>query len=131
MGIWNLTYQKTFRGHERSVETLDFSDDNKFPISSSSDKTVRIWKVDSKNNSRVIDIGSHRVQDALLHLTVKVLPLPVQTVQLLFGILKMETVLTACDITKESKYTQLSSGAVCAAFCRIRQTVGTLGFEIR
>ena len=41
--IWEYgtsLFQKTFRGHERSVETLDFSDDNKFIISSSSDKTV-------------------------------------------------------------------------------------------
>ena len=33
--IWEYgtsLYQKTFRGHERSVETLDFSDDNKFII---------------------------------------------------------------------------------------------------
>ena len=54
---------KTLKGHKRIVDTLDFSSNNKFLISSSSDKSVRIWDLKTNETAHNFDLGNHRVQD--------------------------------------------------------------------
>jgi len=51
--IWDIARKcidYTFEGHQRSVNSLDFSHDGSFVISRSDDKTVRIWNMNTRES---------------------------------------------------------------------------------
>jgi WD40 repeat protein len=37
----------TFKGHNESVKSVDISNDDNYIISGSSDKTIKLWKVNN------------------------------------------------------------------------------------
>jgi len=60
--IWDIArkcIRYTFEGHQRSVNSLDFSYDGSFIVSGSNDKTVRIWDMNTRE-SKVFPIADHR-----------------------------------------------------------------------
>jgi len=59
--IWDITRKcigYTFKGHRRSVNSLDFSHDGSFIVSGSDDGKVRIWNMNTRE-SRVFPIAGH------------------------------------------------------------------------
>jgi len=45
VGIWEKEKPQTLRGHDSWINSISFSPDGKFLASGSSDKTIKIWKV--------------------------------------------------------------------------------------
>jgi WD40 repeat protein len=81
LGIWRIPTSATLSGHERTVESLEFSADSKRLISSAADKSVRIWKLESKEVPEKFEMGTHRVQDVRFVPGSQILPQPERAVR--------------------------------------------------
>ena len=56
--VWNLEYKRqeaVLQGHTSQVDTVIITDDNKYVLSRSLDKTVIVWNLQDKRQEIIID----------------------------------------------------------------------------